>query len=797
MNNFYSSQRVTFEQKQNPDWYKPVADHIIDLATSYNNNKDLVEKQLRYARGIVDTADILKELKKFSIDGSTVVLPKHIDEFEFITGIVERYIGEYIRNYSDFEVYNNDPETVMKRNQTLNAFLEDKIFDVVMDKFSELQQQQEQADQQAQQQGAQQAPQQSAPQLTEDDIKKIRKDFLDTWIDEKVIEYSNVIHLLNDITDAEIKYIKAFFYWFATEQVISYRRVIGNKVYKEIVSPVEYYRINGNNNMFIEDDPIGVRQDLITMDVLNSQHRNDLDAEDYQLILQMVDTGTQNGEYLYPNKILQSRQIEGSMASIGVPSIDGATDPVMFTTNGLIARSHIVFKSEEEIQILTYHADDGSIKTKEVDTDYELDPMIGDISLTEDYILKGYEMYRFGSGVTSIYTKPRYFEPQRVDINNSSDLKLPYNGITGILGDGHCNPIPSRIAPLQVIYKLYSIQLEKAISRYKNLVVIPEDLIEDSEETSRVEKLSIAKEDGFLFVTTDNVNLIQGIRSVYMSGLENFIKMISELKVEAKKEALEIASMNEQRYGDINSSAGKATTEYAITKATTASILLFEMFNKFRERDGLADIDASKLAWIDGIKGSFYNKQTNKTVYVDIPGEQHNASNIGITYKNGVLESEKKTQLANLALASAQNGNLTLAAEAIDSNSMASLKEIIKKVEEQKTALEQANMQYTEQAKKDIEQMKLQLEDMKEKSAERMNTESEQMETARLEYQMSIKMYEIQALSDNANGKSNDVELKQLKLGIEQRRLALDTLSAKQRGQEIAIRSRQQKNRQK
>lgn len=773
MLNFHYNLRTTFEETQDPKWYKAVADHIIDLATiTYGNDKNVIEKQINAARGKVDLQDILKELSLYNVSTDNVTFPTHINDLEFISGITERYMGEYIRQFTDFEVYNNDPEVVNKRNSELQEFLTGKIMTVILDKFKQKQLEAEQSDN----------PNQEV-NITEEEIVKLRKEFLDNWIDEKTVDYQNRVKLLDILTDADVKYIQGFFYWFATEQVFSYRRVIGNKVYKEIVPPTEYYRIAGNN-IFVEDDPMGLRVSQVDLSTINIEHRKDLSEVDYIFLIKMLDECNKNGDYYVTPHLLESRVIERSLIE---KAFEGRNE-INFTKNGMISRYHTVFKKEEEIQILTYYGSDGTIKEKEVDRNYELDPSAGDIELKTDYILRVMDMYRFGNKDIGIYTKPNYVIPERNDVGNSSIVKLPYNGITGILGDGVCNPIPSRIAPLQVLTKFYTYQQQRSISKYKNYLVLSENLIDDSEETSRLDKLSIAKKDGLLFVNGGDAsaNELQSLRNIVMSGMEQYIVTLSNLITELKRNAMEIASMNEQRYGDINTSAGKATTEYAITKATTASILLFEMFNKFREKDGLADIDASKVAWADGYKGSYYDKQTKKVVYVDVSGEDHFGSNIGLYYKNGVLENEKKQKLTDLAFSSAQNGQLTLAAEALDADNMSALKQLIKEAEANQRQLEQANTQYIEQNKLKVEEMRKNLEEAKLTSAYEINKYSEEMETARLTLQLAHTAY-LEEINKTDNG--NEIALR--KLELEEAKFALNKILAGNKSLENIAKLRQ------
>ena len=124
MHDFYQRQKTSLSEKQKATWYVPICDHIIDVATSLNlNDKVEVQRNLNAANGIVDTQDIRKELKSYTTETTDFTFPTHITDLEFITNIRDRYIGEYIRQFSEFQIFNNDSETVMLRNQELNEYL--------------------------------------------------------------------------------------------------------------------------------------------------------------------------------------------------------------------------------------------------------------------------------------------------------------------------------------------------------------------------------------------------------------------------------------------------------------------------------------------------------------------------------------------------------------------------------------------------------------------------------------------------------------------------------------------------
>jgi ornithine aminotransferase len=107
--------------------------------------------------------------------------------------------------------------------------------------------------------------------------------------------------------------------------------------------------------------------------------------------------------------------------------------------------------------------------------------------------------------------------------------------------------------------------------------------------------------------------------------------------------------------------AGKATTEMNINYSIAGSVLLFESFNKMREKDYEALIDCSRIAWIDGKSGSFSDNVgnvVNLTLNVS-----DNLANMGVFVRNNAIEAEKMNTLKQFGQAAMQSGDYPIAAK--------------------------------------------------------------------------------------------------------------------------------------
>ena len=289
---------------------------------------------------------------------------------------------------------------------------------------------------------------------------------------------------------------------------------------------------------------------------------------------------------------------------------------------------------------------------------------------------------------------------QRERFNNYSDCKLPYNGIVGLHKDNLRNPIPFRVLPYLALYRIYTLQQERAVAKFKSWLLFPESILADSSDMTTEERLAVANKDSFLpfddsdaqpntlqqeravakfkswllfpesiladssdmtteerlavankdsFLPFDDSdaqpNALQSIREVATSAITNYIQMLDNLKQGLKAEAWEAANMNNARFGDAKDYAGKAVNESNYSQAMTGSVWSLECFNLFRERDYVANIDYSKFAWIDGKRGS--NVEQMEFLFRFLDHKLNNSSN---TERSQALKTLKNDPFNNSAL---------------------------------------------------------------------------------------------------------------------------------------------------
>lgn len=684
--NALPDQRVSESEKLKARWYIQNADYWINLALG-QNDKTITQKFLDAANGLVDKSTYEYVLKNY-VDkvGDDAKLYGEIRDVDFLTPIKERYMGEFINMFANYQVFNNDPSATLERNQYLAKRVMEYCNQQIINELNA---------------AGMQTNQQSVPQ---DKIEDVINDVLDNWIDDITITTQKRLELINSIVEAKDKYQQAYFYWWACEEVYTYREVYKDDIYLQVVSPLEYFRVDSGNR-YIEDDDAGVRVYTMTIPQIIDRFRDELTDKEIQYL-----------KTIYRN----SAQYDSDERIEFIKGLDDFSErkAVLQTTKDFLRNEssywqqhvkiyHYVWKTEVKQGILTHLDQLGGLAQTIVDSTYKFDESLGDINIEWEWVNQVWEGWRIGGQHSGVYIKPRPILVQRERFNNYSDVKLPYNGIVGLNKDNIRNPIPFRILPYLALYRIYTLQQERAVNKFKSWLLFPESILADSDAMSTEERLAIANKDGFLpFNDTEvTTGAIQSIREIATAALNNYITLLDNLKLSLKNEAWEAANMNNARFGNTRDYGGKAVNENNYAQALMGSVWSLECFNLFRERDYIANIDYSKFAWVDGKRGSYVDPTTNQVKIVDLDGVSDFASNIGIYIRNNSDVQQKLNTMKELAFSASQNGDIEVAIEAITDNNLTSIAKNIKKAMDAKREYEMQMQQAQQQAQQQTEQI--------------------------------------------------------------------------------------------
>lgn len=687
-------QRVSFNNKLKPEWYIPTANYIIEEAfASCDKSKTL--KFLQAANAIVDKSTYDYVMKNYiDIVGDNAQLYAEIRDVDFLTPIKERYMGEFINLFNNYQIINASPDAILKRNKDVSQKVMNWINQEVINELNK----------RYQESGGRDGVQTNQPTIEQEEIDKLIKDNQEKWIDEVVENSVNRIEFFNLLQNAKEKYIQAYFYWWSCEEVYSYRTIEDDDVSFEIISPLEYYRVHSGER-YVEDDDMGMRYFQLTIPQIKERFRDIISDKEIKYLEDLYASSSGLNKDRFLGRIRSSVEDWSVRDTIINYTKLSEFKPYLGLNNKMVDCFHYVWKTEVKVGYLTYTDIDGQIKSNVVDETYEIDTTLGDIEIKWDWIQQVWEGYRFGGILEGIYTKPSAIPCQREHFGNLSNVKLPYNGIVGLINENFRNPIPYRLIPYLALYRIYTLQQERAIHKFKSWLILPESLFSDSTQMTSEARIAAANKDSVYFYDDSdaNANVLQNIREVANTALNNYIQNLEGLKNNIKNEVYELSNMNSSRLGQARDYTGKAVMEQNYANALAGSVWLLDVFNNFRERDYLANLDYTKWAWIGGKSGSYVNSTNGEVVTFDLDGTSDFSTNIGIFMKNSYQTNAMLEQMKQYAFAAAQNGELSIALEAITNQNVISLKNNIEKAVN-------ANREYQMQLQAQQEQMRQQVE---------------------------------------------------------------------------------------
>lgn len=669
------SQKTSMNEKETAKWYIPTIDYMIEKAISLNNKTE-TKRNLDAANNIIDSKTYKYVLNPLSgYDDGLKSLPGEIRNVDFITPILEKNIGEYIVLPYHAQVTINNADVVLLRSRKLKEEMTTKMKAAFVSMVESTQQLAEQQQSQNPQQQVQ------APQMP--DFVEYATNYIKEYVDERAIQGQHRLNLLNNLIDFDNKRISGFFYWWATEEFYTHRWIENGDIRHAVINPLEGYPID-NGEEFVEDMDGFLWRRRITYSQFWDDYRNEVRKEDIPLIEAMFDKYNSGDEATTPTQIFNLRYVND-----GLNDYESNSEFVRYDWTLYVDK--INWKTQKPIKLLRYYNALGEEIETEVPVDYKLDIENGDISATIEWVSTFMTAYRFGNKTSGVYTIPKEDIVQRCEESNPSRVKGSFGGKRGLINGKYINPIPRRLLPYMALYRIYTLQQEREIAKHKgNIQLIPQSMINSDDAGTSKEKMFYMLADNKLVyddtqVTTQEAN---AFRIVSNPGLEEYIRVLNEIRKGLVEEAWDLANMNRDRFGGTQASQTNGNANRNVQMAALGSTLMVQMYNKTLERDHMADLEYSKLAWINGKTGSYWNGKENKYEYISVDGEEHNENQYGIFVRNSLIEDNKLQQYKDLAFSASQNGDFEMAAGVLASDNIPSITKLVAKASEERRKYE-------------------------------------------------------------------------------------------------------------
>jgi len=671
------------KNKTKEEFYRQTYDYYINRAISMND-KTTVRECLNAADGIIDESTLQYVITPLVMDDQDqsdikVNIPGTIRNFDFITPIKEKNLGEYIELPYTKSIKIVNPDVTFIRDTKMKR----KLASIAQDMF--IQQANAKAQQaQAQQQQASQNPVPTnptippyAPELNPgsvDDPKKFQEQFIEDYVDERAIQASHLLNLIDETNNFDLERIKMYYYWWACEEFYTVRMPMNNILYKETISPLEGYPVY-NNMEFVEDyDAFVIVKDITLDQFLTDSRVLELSDKDIEFVKQIK--YNQSGQLTAPTQLLNSRIIED------MPRLESTEAmALVYNTNNTI-RKHIIFwPTFVEHKYRIYVNALGQTREEIVDNDYQINLDEGDIEIKNEMIPEIWVGYRYGTGAAdAVYIKPERFPIQRYD-ENTKRVKLPIGGKLGILRDIKRNPIPKRLIPYMAMDKIYSFQIERMIKKFREaLTVIPKSLLNSDAAGSAVQKYQMMYADDQIIYDDTNVDLqtiAQGFRVIGQTNGAQYLNSLLTLRNDNEARANRVANMNDERMGLAQGSDAVTNVQQNIYRAKVGTLLMITMFNKALELDHQSDLECAKYIYTEPFDIAYMNKDGNQVTHQFDP-ESFYTSQLGVYVRNSRVEEAVLQEYRKLAQAMAQNDNPELAILAIGVDNVAEMKKAMK-----------------------------------------------------------------------------------------------------------------------
>lgn len=695
----FPKQQVDAATKEKPDWYANSIDYIIGLGLSLNDRTE-TETMLNVLHGDLPQEFYKKTLNPYNATNERFKrFPATLRNYDIMSDIIRRYIGEYFKGTHEFAVGANNPDIVFERNQALK----EKVMQAAQQAFQqEFERKYKEAVEQAQGQG--QSPESINPQEVMPDPEEFIAKFNQDYIDRESKQGQDILNYIRDLTnDAQI-YLTAFFNYCSLGECYTYTELRGNKIIKECVPAIEAFPIP-NNKFMVEDHDMFARRIMMSYNQILDTFEDYLTDKDRAYLDDIYNTS--------PGASTKVVQLGWNQLFEKYPDVCSKfTDKErnLYKTQSLTPSAnnsnlyevwHVVWKGFARQGILTYTNELGFQEQRIVEEDYEFNPEAGDIDIEWKYKTQVYEGYRIGTRYNGIYpvkARPILYERKG---------KLPYNGIQELLPYCGKFSIIQIITPFQVLRNIISYHQEMVIAKNKMLILLlPKSLVSSETEDAiyRIAAdgvLPIDDEEDAAGVKMQNIRLLNANMGQYITELSNLNEAI-------KQEARELVDMNAQRYGQIAQSAGASTTQNAISQSSTGSVLIFQMFDLLRCADYNRDLDFAKCAYIEGLETSYIDKTTGKKHYLSLDVNSFVNSDYSTTVRNNGKEMDKIQQLKQWAFSAAQNGDLESALAAIQGDNVAAISDNIRQFSEIRRQHEEQMKQMDQAIQEQANQMKIQ-----------------------------------------------------------------------------------------
>lgn len=649
--------QMTKESEKDSAWSKGNINYFADMtwgASSHTYGHATIENYeldmlYRAAEGELELEDYRYVLNPYNTENKKYAKrPAKLRNMNIILPIITLFLGERNRKNNEFTVIVTNSDAENKQKKAISEQVRGVLAQSFVNQLNTL------------------GVQTGMPSKDIPSVQDTAKEAEENYNDDRAVFGQEALEYLRFELKLNHKMQLALYHFLVSGRVLSYKGVLKNDVDYDIVHPCELRWFGKPNTGLIEDSDAIVRCQRLTMGQIIAKYNKIFSDE----------------------ALLEIESKMNSNPSMGLANVGTEVDSnwrknsFSYVNDGnSIDFYHVTWRTYRKVGYLTFvNPLTGGIETTDVDETYVMQE--GDLDIEWDWIAEWREGFRADDNIFP--DKGEFAEnlsrvgvTQRDELNNNATCKLPYNGTI--------YTFPSLVkqgVSYQALYNIFYFRFELTMARNKDkIMTFPIGLIPEKEGWNEDTWIYYAENTGYGFYdeTKPNANAaIQGMKVQDMS-LGQYASQMREVLVGIKDDWWDSIGMNRQRYGDTNSSDGKGVNEQAIFRSSVISDELYRQFRVFEESELQGLLDVSKMAWINGKKGTYINSD-KKVAFFSVEPVEHVEADYGVFAIIDEKEERKLQQYEQLAQPMLQNAvTAPVAAEMLNAGSTAKARQILKK----------------------------------------------------------------------------------------------------------------------
>lgn len=546
----------------------------------------------------------------------------------------------------------------------------------------------------------------STEEVEQAPIEEEVTNFKETYLNNRMSMGQEAVDYIKYNNDIDDKYVDAFYDWVVGGRCFTYKDVTHDDVDFEFVPSEQMIVPFETHSNYVEDYSWAIRKQPVTSAVLINKFGKKLPLKVYEAIKRNQDDSI--ADYGRLVKVGRDGYIPPVSTYVDDTCIDGVIGNTEYQA-GTHTLFHYNWVDVTKVGFLYYEDELGVEQIMEVSDDYVLNKDNGDKRIEwslENILMSAYSVDN------EDFFDIKVVEHARASINNPSEIKLLYNGITNRTKLGLVQSYVKDGLPYQRLVNGVHYQLEKLINKNKDKVmVVPYGMVPRKQGMDTTETMYHVDATSILWVdeTSKNASIGGQMIKVLDMSLGTFINDAIALIKEIKAEYWEVIGMNPQRFSDIGTRAGKGTTEQAIVRSSVITNDLYRKFDKLMEKDYQGLMDLSKFAWHDTKKGSYLRSDKAQAILTLNEDDMifYKEADHKIFIKHSSIEAEAVRAMRELAQPYMQNeGSIEGVGIMYETNSVNSMKSLLRKVEQQNKEYEKLTSERDHEQAMEIETLR-------------------------------------------------------------------------------------------